>query len=56
MQEDKLHSVPSAAKYLGGLSTWTIYAWLSQGKLTRTKVGRRTMVKQSSLDKVVRDK
>jgi hypothetical protein len=34
--EDKLHSVESAAQYPGGLSKYTIHAWLSSGKLQRT--------------------
>lgn len=46
---EKLHSVKSAGEFLGGLSPWTIYAWLSQGKLTRVKVGSRTMVKEKEL-------
>ena len=45
----KLHSVESAAEFLGGLSPWTIRAWLSQGKLTRVKVGSRTMVMEKEL-------
>ena len=45
----KLHSIESAAEFLGGLSPWTIRAWLSQGKLTRVKVGSRTMVLESEL-------
>ena len=46
---DKLHSIESAAEFLGGLSPWTIRAWLSQGKLTRIKVGSRTMVREQEL-------
>jgi hypothetical protein len=45
----KLHSIESAAEFLGGLSPWTIRAWLSQGKLTRVKVGSRTMVLETEL-------
>lgn len=45
----KLHDVESAAEFLGGLSPWTIRAWLSQGKLTRVKVGSRTMVLEAEL-------
>ena len=46
---DKLHSIESAAEFLGGLSPWTIRRWLSDGKLDRVKVGARTMVRESSL-------
>jgi hypothetical protein len=45
----KLHSIESAAEFLGGLSPWTIRAWLSQGRLTRIKCGSRTMVYESEL-------
>ena len=52
---EPLVSVEEAARLLGGLSKWTIYAWLSQGKLHRTKVGRRTMLRQSELVRVIQD-
>ena len=45
----KLHSIESAAIFLGGLSPWTIRRWLSDGKLTRVKVGSRTMVQEAEL-------
>jgi excisionase family DNA binding protein len=46
---DKLHSVESAAQLLGGLSPSTIRAWLTQGRLTRVKIGRLTRVRESEL-------
>ena len=52
---EQLVSVTEAAKRLGGISRWTIHAWLSQGKLQRTKVGRRTMIRESELEKIVQD-
>jgi excisionase family DNA binding protein len=52
---DNLLSVEEAAKRLGGLSKWTIHAWLSKGKLQRTKVGGRTMIRESELEKVIDD-
>jgi excisionase family DNA binding protein len=52
---DNLISVEETAKRLGGLSKWTIHAWLSQGKLQRTKVGGRTMIRESELLKVIND-
>ncbi len=55
MDSDSLLSVEHAALRLGGLSKWTIYAWLSQGKLQRTKVGGRTMIRESELAKVIQD-
>ena len=52
---DSLLSVSEAARQLGGISKWTVYAWLSQGKLQRTKVGGRTMIRESELSKVIQD-
>ena len=46
---DELLSVEEAARRLGGLSKYTIEAWLSKGKLPRTKVGSRTMIRESDL-------
>jgi excisionase family DNA binding protein len=52
---DTLFSVQEAAKRLGGISKWTIHAWLSKGRLQRTKVGGRTMIRESELQKVIED-
>lgn len=55
LRTDQLLSVDEAAKRLGGLSKWTVHAWLSQGKLRRTKVGGRTMIRESELAKVIQE-
>jgi excisionase family DNA binding protein len=34
---EKLMSVEQAAEKLGGISKWTVHAWLSKGKLRRTR-------------------
>ena len=52
---DGLLSVVEAAKRLGGISKWTVHSWLSKGKLQRTKVGGRTMIRESELAKVIED-
>jgi excisionase family DNA binding protein len=52
---ENLLSVSEAARRLGGISKWTLHAWLSQGKLQRTKVGGRTMIRESELAKVIDD-
>jgi excisionase family DNA binding protein len=52
---ETLLSVEEAARRLGGLSKSTIAVWLSRGKLIRTKVGRRTMIRESELAKVIED-
>ena len=53
MALEKLFSVEEAALMLGGLSKYTIHAWLSAGKLRRTKIGSRTMISESELERVV---
>jgi excisionase family DNA binding protein len=50
---ETLLSVEQAAERLGGVSKNTINAWLSQGKLRRTKVGRRTMLRESDLQEFI---
>lgn len=52
---ERLLSVEEAARALGGISKWTVHAWLSQGKLRRTKVGGRTMIRESELQKVIEE-
>jgi excisionase family DNA binding protein len=52
---DTLLSVEEAARRLGGISKWTVHAWLAKGKLRRTKVGSRTMIRESELQRVIRD-
>jgi excisionase family DNA binding protein len=52
---EQLYSVDEAARLLGGISRWTIHSWFSQGKLLRTKVGGRTMIRESELAKVIED-
>jgi excisionase family DNA binding protein len=52
---EALMSVEEAAKRLGGISKWTVHAWLSQGRLQRTKVGGRTMIRESELRRVIQD-
>jgi len=44
-----LLSVEEVARRLGGVSKWSIYSWLSQKKLVKTKVGARVMVSEADL-------
>jgi excisionase family DNA binding protein len=53
MDEDRLFDAKAAAAYLGGLSVYTVHAWLSQGRLRRVKIGARTMVRKSELDRLI---
>jgi excisionase family DNA binding protein len=52
---EPLYSVEAAAKKLGGVSKFTIYAWLSRGILEKTKVGGRAMIRESSLLKLLEE-
>jgi excisionase family DNA binding protein len=45
-----LLSVEEATRRLGGVSRWTVYAWMSQGRLRKTKVGRRVMISERDLE------
>jgi hypothetical protein len=54
LETQRLHSLPAAARLLGGVSVSLIRKWLSHGRLTRVKVGSRTMVRESELCALVR--
>jgi excisionase family DNA binding protein len=44
-----LLSVEEAAERLGGVSRWTVYTWMSQKRLRKTKIGSRVMIAESDL-------
>ena len=48
---DTLYSIKAAAVKLGGVSVSAIKAWISQGKLEKTKIGHRTMISESELQR-----
>jgi len=52
---DDLFSINVFARRCGDISPHTVRSWLRDGKINRTKVGRRTMVRESELSKVVKD-
>jgi excisionase family DNA binding protein len=52
---ERLFSIDAAAEFLGGISKWTIQSWLTKRTLRRTKIGRRTFIRESELLKVIRD-
>jgi hypothetical protein len=53
--DDPLVSVRDSARLLGGLNPGTVRAWLREGKLKPTRVGRRVMIRSSQLASVVHD-
>jgi excisionase family DNA binding protein len=50
---ENLLSVEEAARKLGGLSVYTVHQWLSKGRLRRTKIGSRTMIRESELERFI---
>jgi excisionase family DNA binding protein len=50
---EKLYSVKAAAERLGDLSVWTIYSWLGSGRLRGNKVGRRILIPESELQRLL---
>jgi excisionase family DNA binding protein len=50
---DVLLSIEQAAQRLGGVSKWTVHSWLSKGKLPRTKIGARTMIRERDLQSFI---
>jgi excisionase family DNA binding protein len=51
-QTTGLLSVEQAAHYLG-LSKFTIYTWVSQGRIPYIKLGRRTLFSKEDLDGII---
>jgi excisionase family DNA binding protein len=50
---ERLVDIETAARLLGGVSPWTVRAWLSKGRLSKVKVGRRTMITKAELDRFI---
>jgi excisionase family DNA binding protein len=48
-------SVEEVARRLGGISRWTVYSWMQQGRLRKTKVGSRVMVSEENLQDFIDD-
>ena len=52
---EKLNSIPRSAEILGGISHWTVRAWIGAGKLHPTRVGGRVMLAESELERFLAD-
>ena len=48
-ENERLYDIEAARQRLGGVSQWAVMKWLSQGRLERTKVGRRTMISERAI-------
>lgn len=51
---EKMYSVRQAADLLS-LSHWTIRLWIGNGKLRSAKVGRRRVIRESELRRLISD-
>lgn len=51
--EEALLNVNEVAQRLGGISPWTVYAWLSKKRLRKTKIGSRVMVSEAHLQEFI---
>ena len=49
----QLHDVSSTANILGGISPWTIRAYIRQGKLRPVRIGRRVLLEESEIARFV---
>lgn len=57
MAIEKVYSIPQAAE-ITTLSKWTLWKYLTEGRIKRTKIGGprgRTVIKESELAKLIQD-
>lgn len=54
MAVEKVYSIPQAAE-ITTLSKWTLWKYLTEGRITRTKIGGRTVIRESELLKLIKD-
>ena len=53
--EPLAYSLEDAGKALGGISVKTLHRWEREGKLTMTRLGRRTVVRRAELERVLEE-
>ena len=49
----RLLSLPEAARYLGGISVWTVRAMAWRGEIPEVRIGRRLLFDVQDLDSLV---
>jgi excisionase family DNA binding protein len=49
----RLYPLQEAREKLGGIGHTTIYALIAEGKITTTKIGRRTFVSAEEIDRYI---
>lgn len=55
MELDPLYSIKETARLLGGVSISLVERMLQKGEMRRIKIGRRTMIRATELQKVMRE-
>ncbi len=55
LAEDRLLPLKEAVARLGGVSIWTAYGWIDQGKLQTVKLNNRFYVRESELNRIIRE-
>jgi predicted site-specific integrase-resolvase len=55
LAEDKLIPLKDAIARLGGVSIWTAYNWVERGKLQTVKLNNRHFVRESEINRIVRE-
>lgn len=50
-----LHSIPEAARLLGGISHWTLRKHVSAGRVRVVRIGRRVFLDAEELDRIRRE-
>jgi hypothetical protein len=53
--QQRLYSVEQASEYLGGVSPHSLRKRIQSGDIIVTRLGKRTMLPQAELDRIVRE-
>lgn len=51
--EPLLYSVEEAARLMGGIDRSTVYKLIAEGRLAKTKIGRRTLIHRDEIERYV---
>ena len=52
---ERLIPIHEASALLGGISRWTLYGWISQGRIRRVKIGGRVMFSADEIRRLQND-
>ncbi len=48
-----LLDIPAAARHLGGIGENTLRRWIKEGRVPAVRLGRRILIRQESLEKLI---